>query len=136
MERRIACRAVLRLEFANEFIKAGFMRNMLAGKLQNTFASKGVLKRLLTNRTLTTHKGPLATRATAIRVRCHDVIIDSSDSSRSAANARPDRAGRRMRSLKVIISYKHMRRQYTTEEQGLVEGFISRGPTEASSHRL
>jgi hypothetical protein len=58
---------------------------MLTGKLQDTFASKCVLEGLLTHSALATHEGPLAARATAIRIGCHYVIVDATDSSRSAA---------------------------------------------------
>lgn len=69
------------------------MRDMLARELEDPLAPKRMLERLFAYGAFAANKGSLASRATTI-CRCrHYVIVDTSDSSRDVANARPYGAG-------------------------------------------
>lgn len=78
---RVASRAVLRVEFADELVETSFVRHMRTGELQHALASQSVLQRLFADSAFTANKGPLAPRAAAIRRSSHDVVVDSSTNS-------------------------------------------------------
>lgn len=81
VQRRVACRAVLRLELADELVKASFVGHVGAGELQHALAAERVLQGLLAHGALAADEGPLAARATAVGGGGHDVVVRGGDST-------------------------------------------------------
>lgn len=65
-QRRIAGWAILRFEFPDVFVEAGFMRDVGARELQHAFAAKGVFQRLLAHGAGSADKSSLPTAAGAV----------------------------------------------------------------------
>lgn len=87
MQRRLAGGAVLRVEFADELVEAGFVGHVRARKLQYSLALEGVFERLLADSALASDKCSFPSKAASVRVGSHSVVVDGSYSVWAATSS-------------------------------------------------
>lgn len=87
MERRIACRAVLSVELADELVETGLVGHMRARELQYPLTPEGMLERLFADGAFAAHEGPLPSISSPVRI--HDACYCCSRGTGSAL-CRPD----------------------------------------------
>lgn len=90
MQGGIACRAVLRLDLANEFVETGFVRDVGARELKDALALEGVFEGFFADGTFATNECSFSPQAASVRGAGHDVVFESSDfgADGSASSAR------------------------------------------------